>query len=517
MANLWLLLKIQILRLLTGKPNSKKASGVSRKKIGTGALLFIVLSGVSLSYAFMYAEIASLTGQYFFMFQAMLVMYLMFAVFFGIYDAVSSLFGYKDYDFLASLPIKKFTIVVSKLLYTFLLDLFIAIIIFIPTAIVYGLKVKVTATFYLNLAYNCLFIPFIPLAFTLLIGIGIKLIFSGIKRKSLFETVFSMALALGFILFFSFGEDNISIYTFVEKIPVINWFLKGLDNFGYSLAFSGVSLALGAGVSLIVALNYSRLHTLLTRQKTSGNYKVKTVKQKGLGYTLVKKEYSTLLGIPVYATNILFGPILGIALAIVLVVLLRVNIPIEELKLVAEVFAPYILPVLILIGGIATMSAPSVSLEGKNFGLLKTLPISSKKIILSKYLASFIVSASNIVLPAVIAVIGVAVPVWYALLIVVGSILGAVATNAIAMTLGIKFAKFDWTNPAYPVKQSAAMGLSMLANMLFAGVTALLAWLMFSKLTIAWAMYSVSVFVALVAVSSVLLLTNYGVKKFERL
>lgn len=517
MANLWLLLKIQILRLLTGRQNSKKVKAISGKKIGTGLLLFLVFFGVSLTYAFMYAELASITGQYFMMFQAMLVMYLMLSILFGIYDAVGLLFGSKDYDFLASLPIKKWVIVFSKLLYLYLLDFAIAVIVFTPTAIVFSTKVSVPISFFLALVYNCIFVPFIPLVVTLIIGVGIKLIFSGLKKKALIETIFTMVLAVVLAVVLSLGEDNLSIYSFVEKVPVINWFLKGLLDFKFSLFFSGVSIALGALACVIVSIFYSKINTLLARHKTTGNYKVVSAKQKGLTATLIKKEFTTLLGIPVYAVNILIAPVLGLAVAVVLVVIMRTQMSALELNVVSQILTPFILPALLLVGGLTPMSAPSVSLEGKNFDLLKTLPLSAERIIGAKYIASFCVSAVNIILPAIIAVIGFAVSIGYSLIIVLGAILGVVAVNSISMTISIRFAKFDWDNPTYPVKQGASVGLSLLANFLFAGLLAVIAWLVSSKISIFWSVILSFIYLAIVSVLTSLMLINYGVKRFKKL
>lgn len=516
MANLWLLLKIQILRLLTGGQKSKRKA-INSKKIGTGALLFVLFFGLSISYAFMYAEVAAATGQYVMMIQAMLVIYLALSVFFGIYDAVGSLFGNKDYDYLASLPIKRGIIVFSKLLYTYLLDFVIAIIIFVPTVIIFATKVEVSALFFFTVALNCLFIPFIPLVFTLIIGIGIKLIFSGVKKKALFETVFTIVIAIGLGILLSLSEDNLSIYSFIEKVPVINWFIKGLFDFKYSLFFAGTSLAIGLFVCYIVSVFYSKLHTLLSRQKTSGNYKIKSAKQNSLTATLVKKEFTTLLGIPLYAVNVLVSPIMGIGIIVFLVAFIRAQVPVEMVKMVIEVYAPYLLPILMFTGGIMPMAAPSVSLEGKNFGLVKTLPLAPRKLIGAKYFASFIVSAVNIIIPAFIAVIGFAVPVVYSIIIVLCAILGCFIVNSVAMTFGIIFAKFEWDNPAYVVKQSASVFCTMLVNLALTGVLALIGWLVSTKVSVDLAMWLSLVYIALICVASTLVLLKYSVKRFEKL
>ena len=198
-------------------------------------------------------------------------------------------------------------------------------------------------------------------------------------------------------------------------------------------------------------------------------------------------------------------------------VLVRINIPTEAISAIANMYAPYLLPVLLFSGGLTPMAAPSVSLEGKNIGLIKTLPISPKKFIGAKYLASFIVSTTNFIIPAIVAVIGFAVSIWYAIIIILGSICCCFIVNSIAMILGIVFAKFDWDNPAYPIKQGAAMFSTMVANLIVMAGLALIAWLVSTKVSVDLAMWLSLIYLAVIAVATTVVLLNYGIKRFEKI
>ena len=85
------------------------------------------------------------------------------------------------------------------------------------------------------------------------------------------------------------------------------------------------------------------------------------------------------------------------------------------------------------------------------------------------------------------------------------------------MLFSIIFAKFDWDNPAYPVKQGASMFCTMLVNLAIVGLLALMVWLVSVKVSVDLAMWLSLLYIAIIGVLSTLLLVNYGIKRFEKL
>jgi len=74
------------------------------------------------------------------------------------------LFSFKDYDMLMSMPLKPSAILASKMIFIYLSNLMVTVIVGIPQLIVYGMKTSGGILYYSFVAITTLFIPLIPIA-----------------------------------------------------------------------------------------------------------------------------------------------------------------------------------------------------------------------------------------------------------------------------------------------------------------------------------------------------------------
>ena len=260
-------------------------------------------------------------------------------------------------------------------------------------------------------------------------------------------------------------------------LPGVSWFSDAVNEGSISsmLLLAGVSLLLYALIFTIV----SRSYRMINSRMMSGSVKHRAVTEKeyrsrNIYNSIAFKEFKRLLGSTGYAVNAGLG---FVFMALVTVVLLFINLnkllkgalPVEfDPASLACVMAP----VSYFMLGMAPTTACSTSLEGKNYWILKTLPVDMFTIYKGKMLF-------NIYLTVPIGILSVVAGCFSLRAPLVDYILGIFAitamcsfSTAFGMVTGSKFKRLDWDNEMEVIKQGTAMTLYILPNMLFTGIIA---------------------------------------------
>lgn len=182
------------------------------------------------------------------------------------------------------------------------------------------------------------------------------------------------------------------------------------------------------------------------------------------------KEWRRFLGTPVYLTNLGLGVVMTAALTPAGVIFQGRLKPMLEVMSAEGLDIGGYLPLLIcaMLGFLAAMmfvSAPSVSLEGKSLWILKSMPVSPEQILRAKLLFHILLTTPVTVLAGWIlsAVYGCG----GAAILLCGLVPGilTVLCGTLGMVRGLKWAKLDWLNEAYPCKQGMAAFVTMFSMM----------------------------------------------------
>ena len=112
------------------------------------------------------------------------------------------------------------------------------------------------------------------------------------------------------------------------------------------------------------------------------------------------------------------------------------------------------------------ISASSISLEGNTLWILKTLPISTKQLLHSKVLFHWLVCAPFMLLGSVLLGIGFGADAVQVLLLTVLCLVYSWVSAQLGLLVNLRWPKLDAVNPTVVVKQSAAVALSMLGDIL---------------------------------------------------
>ncbi len=405
------------------------------------------------------------------------IMGLGFSVFGSVFATQSQLYDAKDNDLLLSMPIPPRMILLSRMLPLMGLNLLFSGIVMVPAAVMWAILVEFSVVKLLMQLVGLLAVCFLAQAIACLLGWGMHLLLQRM-HKSLASALYMVVfLGVYFALYSQMGDIMTAMAVngaaIASGIQSWAWLLYALGMGGmgsglHLLAFVGVSAAVFGIVYWILSVTF--LSSAISRRSVKRRrLDMGGMKQGSAAQAIVFKEWRHFLGSPVYLTNMGIGILMMAALAVAGVAFRgRLLQALSAYTAMGLDLTPYI--PLILCGGLAflistmVVSAPSVSLEGRNLWILKSLPVSGKEILTAKLRFHLLLTTPVTVLSGL--VLGVAYGCGPASLLcaLVPGLL-TVLCGLLGMVCGLQWAKLDWLSEAYPCKQGAAVGVTMFAVM----------------------------------------------------
>ena len=195
-------------------------------------------------------------------------------------------------------------------------------------------------------------------------------------------------------------------------------------------------------------------------------YKEQTVKTDSVGGALLQKELRRFVGSTNYMLNCGLGIVLMPLSAVALVLKatsVRDFFSIPGLESCLPLLA---VAIICLFATMNIMTAPSISLEGKNLWIAQSMPVSGSQVLRAKLYLHLLLTF----LPAIPLV---AVLEWltkpglvYGILIPVVSALFALLMAEIGLALNLKMPNLHWTNEIIPIKQSVPVAVTLFGGWL---------------------------------------------------
>ena len=158
-----------------------------------------------------------------------------------------------------------------------------------------------------------------------------------------------------------------------------------------------------------------------------------------------------------------------------------------------------------------------ISLEGRNINILKSLPIKTKEILLSKVYAALTITTIPIIIGDIILFIRFKLSIFEMLLLLVFSILIPLISHFIGIIINLKYPKLDFDNSSEVVKQSTSSFISVLIGMLLLIGTVLL---VVKLIKILDAIYILLIFLGIYLIIDIILYTyliKVSVNDFNKL
>ena len=398
----------------------------------------------------------------------------------SVFNTYSSLYLAKDNDLLLSMPIPVSAIMASRLLGVYIMGLIYSSCVLLPTIIIYWILVSASVKTILGGLLFLLLISIIILTLSCALGWVVARVSVRLKNKSMVTVLLSLAVMGGYYLLYFKAQNvmtdmlaNLSENGAKIKKAVYPLYLFGQVGTGDPLAvlFAVVIVfALFGIIWYLISRSFLKIATTPV-QTSQKEYQEKEVKKQPIHAALLNKELMKFKASPNYILNCGMGSILLFIAGPVLIWKGHTLFGILE-KILAgkpDAIAVITCTLVCLLAAMNDVSAPSVSLEGKNLWLMQSLPVTPWQVIYAKFMTHIVVTALPLVVcgtclvlvyPDELGDISTIMMLYAASYIVLSSLYG--------MFLGINMPNLHWTDETAPIKQSACVALALLGNIVYA-------------------------------------------------
>ncbi|MDO4508227.1 MAG: hypothetical protein Q4B65_02495 [Candidatus Saccharibacteria bacterium] len=427
---------------------------------------FLVLAGLGLvgamTYGLWYLGLIEIVPAYLVLLSSILILVV------GIFSAGGRIFGERGYDLLVAMPVKSSAIVWARIFGLYIGDLILAMVIMLPGVVMYGILAQPAIWFYLVAMVGTLFVPIIPLTISVLVGLMVMGLSARTKNKNIIQTVLSVVITMGLIALSTLIQSTMQslgseqLFQFVKLIgdsiqkaylPAM-WLSRAMVEFDMLslLLFVGVSAAVILVVGFIVAKNFYAILWRLTNFSAKHNYEIKTMKQRSLRRALYAREVKRYLASSVYVTNTIMGPIIA---TIMIIIFSVTGAELVQILLAVGVDVAGLLPLAFTaIFTMMTSASVSISMEGKQIWLTKSLPIPIRKWLDSKILLNLSLLLPFYLVGAVTMIIILQPNLLQLLWVILIPILLALFAVVFGIFINLKSHKFEWSRDEMVVKQS---------------------------------------------------------------
>lgn len=404
---------------------------------------------------------------------------------FTIFKTNGYLFNFKEYDMLMSLPFEAGTVAACKFLYMYVKSLGWYMSVSLAMMIGYGIYTKPGVITYILWIVLTFFLPIIPMLVASFLGFLIARISAGFRKTNIVQTILMVLLVLfafsiRFIMEDLFRNDKVEeALTNMSGITdnmagyylPAKWFANAITESGISdvLLLTGISVVLFTAVFAIVGRSYRNINSSLRNHAATQNYKMTALKPRSILNAIAFKELKRMTGSTAYMVNGGMGQILcTIAGILVLIVGFdkAVNMITQNAPFDHAIIRPAIPFVVYFFIGMVATTACSPSLEGKNYWIIKSLPISMKKVYQGKMLFNMYATVPFMTFGILCLCISAKVPVIESILYIILGIVLCAFSTAWGCVCGVKHLKLDWENEIEVIKQSAAVAIYMFPNMI---------------------------------------------------
>lgn len=470
------LIKLQLLNLYGFNVyRNLKDPKEKRKKFWLGVAYVFVIAIVAfyvgaMCFGYVYLGLGDILPAYLIMLASLIILM------FSIFKAGNVIFQRNAYDILSSMPLKQRDIVISRFVRLYVENLVLTMVIMLPAMVVYGVLVRPALTFFLIGLIVTMFIPLIPIAISVFVGALITAVSSRTKHKNLVSIVLSMALVVGVML----GSTKLAMVEEVDIEQLQNMLGLVLDFIGgiyppaiwlgeamlkgdFVLCFACVAggvVLLGIVIALVSA-TYKWVSQGLYSTHAKHDYQMKKLQTTSILGALYKREFKRYFASSIYVTNTIVSPVMGMLFAVAMLF-----VGPEMLQGVATDFHAQTGVVLnmnsmipMALGTVFCMlpiTAVSISMEGKQWWIAKSLPIKTEDILNSKLLMHLSVIGPFYFLAVLCIIIGQRPGLMELLWLVLFPLTAIIFSCVFAQTANLKLAVFDWENEVTVVKQSAS-------------------------------------------------------------
>lgn len=471
-----LLLKAQ----LSGGFGNKTKSGsrsVSAIAIGIVAVI-LVLYAFGISFALGYAGMAYLVPS------LAVVITSLVMLFFTAVKANGVLFAYKEYDFMMSLPVKTSTVISSRFMTMYVMNLLMTAAIMLAMGIGYVIWEAPGAAFYIQWILGIFVVPLIPTTLASMLGALIIFFSSRFRYANAVATILSVIMVVA-VLGFSFGlgglkesEINITQLQSLGDLLLVNLrktyppaalFHEGIVNgqMLLMLVFFGGSILWYAVFLAAVSAVYKKLNTSLMTFHARGNYKLAKLKTSSQLAALYRKEGKRFFSSTVYCLNMGMGSLMAIIAAAAILFIGQEGLDrffeMDQVWNLAQRVLPFVIGALI---SMSCTTSVSLSLEGKNLWIIQSLPIQAKTVFKSKILWNLTLQIPPALIAALLINLRLPISPVLRVMTFLTPVACAFFNTLWGLFINLKMPEYAWASETALIKQSLPSMIGMLGGLI---------------------------------------------------
>ena len=460
--------------------NKKNGEAKSRNKTVSSIVFFVILMVVVMGgifFSFAYSLCGPLTGQGLDWMYFMLISITSVSLgsFGSVFNTFATLYKAKDNDLLLSLPIPAKIIVLTRLSGVYLLGLMYSMIVYIPAQIIYFINAGFHINTLITTAMFAVIISLLVLVLSCALGWVVAKISLKIKNKSI-VTVLTALLFMVLYYIFCFRINELLSKLLVNALEIS----EKIIGKAYVLYFIGsaaagdivkmivctaVSVLLAYGVYMMITKSFLKIASSSQKEKKTV-YREKAVKAKTPFGAFLSKELTHFINDPNYILNSGLGTIM---LPIGAVAILFKGADIKNILM--DVFpgiGPYIMPIfaalMCLVSTMNDITAPSISIEGRNIWIAQSLPVKTITVLYAKIALHILLTEIPVLLCGICAAIAFKFSVVESLVLILFVSSFVLLDAFIGISANLKSPNLTWTNETIAIKQGLSVMVAIFGS-----------------------------------------------------
>ena len=398
----------------------------------------------------------------------------------SVFFTQTTIFDAKDNELLLSMPIRPSDILGSRLLLLLLINYGYSLLIMGACGVVRCIVAPVSALGVIRYLLCCLLLPLMPTALSCVVGGVIALIISRLRNKNFFTMLLSLVfLGAYFAVCFNMQsyierlvENGAAIGAAIQK-ALPPFYAMGLamqnGDWGQLLIFALWCIVPFGLVCALLSRSFIRIATA-KRGAKKVKYRAQAMHASPIRWAMTKKELIRLGNSSAYMLNGCLGAILAVAVAALTLIQGQ-----KILQTLADVYAGGVdvsaiaMPIACVIEcftlSMTIISAPSISLEGKNLWVLQSAPLRAADVLLPKAYMHLIVTVPASLLSSLLFAIALPMEAIDVLLLFLAPLALTVCMALLGVVVNLRWPRFDYTNETLVIKQSASSTITMFSGM----------------------------------------------------
>lgn len=458
--------------------------GKDRKKRNRSLMLaagMILVAAMVMLYSAMLAAGLSVMGLHELIPAYMVAVISIITIIFNTVKIGNVLYQSRDFEMLLSLPVPAATVIKAKFLSMYLLSLVFSMLVSLPMSVVYLAASRGGILRSIMLLTSLAVVPLFPMTIAMGLGAAVTAIASRTKHKNVIM-VMSFLIFLGAYFFAVFrvgGMGEITEEDFRNIAGMLGAQIRRMYppagiyhmavhevNLGAYLIFMGGSVLILLLAVKIISLGYIKIYSALNAHGTKSNYTWTENKETPVLTALFKKEWKRYTASGIYVMNTCIGAVFLAGAGIALFIMNPEDLSsILEIPQLAAMFGKLIPMIACLFVLMTSTTASSISIEGKEWWIIRSLPVEAKQVYISKIMVNLALLVPAIIIYSTLCSIKYMDSFPQIALLYLMPLSFAFLISAAGLYINVKMPVFDWTSETAAVKQGGAMTITVLVGM----------------------------------------------------